>query len=329
MSARAAIVVSAAIAWIVIAALRRSRWAQRLVDRPNERSLHAQPTPRFGGLGVMSGALVVGAVAAPHELLPTLACAALLAILSTFDDVHSLPIEVRLPAHFAAALVAVLALAAPEGQADGASIVEALALIVAIVWMTNLFNFMDGSDGLAGGMALVGFGALAIAAGNAHDPGLAAASAGCAGAAGAFLAFNLPPARVFLGDCGAVPLGFLAAAFGAYGWLIGVWPWWFPLLAFSAFIADATVTLARRALRGEPVWRAHRSHAYQRLVLAGWSKRRLFAWSFALMLAAAGSALVALRTSPDMRFGILIGWLILYVLMFMAIERFARARVSS
>src|SRR5690242_13887526 len=142
-----AIAAAASITWTVIASLRRARWSQRLVDRPNERSLHEEPTPRFGGLGVMAGALVVSAATAPAALLPAIACAALLAIVSTFDDVHSLPIEVRLPAHAAAALVAVLALAPPETQPDARSIAAALVLTVAIVWMTNLFNFMDGSDG--------------------------------------------------------------------------------------------------------------------------------------------------------------------------------------
>ena len=324
-----AIAAAAAITWIVIASLRRSRWAQQLVDRPNERSLHEEPTPRFGGLGVMAGALVVGAATAPVALLPTVACAALLAIVSTFDDVHSLPIEVRLPAHAAAALLAVLALAAPEAQPDARSISAALLLAVAIIWMTNLFNFMDGSDGLAGAMASIGFAAYAIAAFQAQDASLGVTSAACAAAAAAFLVFNVPPARVFLGDCGAVPLGFLGGVFGAYGALRALWPWWFPILVFSPFIADATVTLARRVARRERFWRAHRMHAYQKLVLAGWTKQRLFAWSCALMLAAAASAVAALRSGPDARLGILIGWLIAYVLIFLAVERVARTSVSS
>ena len=323
-----AIAISAAITAIVVASLQRSSWATRLVDRPNERSLHVQPTPRFGGLGVMAGALAVGVFVAPLPLLPVLGCAALLAIVSVFDDVHNLPIEVRLPAHVAAAVVAVLALAAPSAAADALSVLAALVLAVAIVWMTNLFNFMDGSDGLAGAMALVGFGALALGANEAHDAAFATACAACAGAAAAFLAFNAPPARVFLGDCGAVPLGFLAATFGAYGALHDAWPWWFPVLVFSPFIADASVTLVGRMVRGEAFWRAHRGHAYQRLVLGGWSKTRLLAVACVLMLAAAASALVCLRAGSDVRFGILLGWLIAYVLIFVAVERIARSSVS-
>jgi UDP-N-acetylmuramyl pentapeptide phosphotransferase/UDP-N-acetylglucosamine-1-phosphate transferase len=323
-----AIAASAAITALVVVSLQRSSWATRLVDRPNERSLHAQPTPRFGGLGVMAGALAVGAFVAPSPLLPVLGCAALLAIVSVFDDVRSLPIEVRLSAHAAAAVVAVLALAAPSAAADAFPVFAALALAVAIVWMTNLFNFMDGSDGLAGAMALVGFGALALGASEARDPAFAAACAACAGAAAAFLAFNAPPARVFLGDCGAVPLGFLAAAFGAYGALHDEWPWWFPVLVFSPFIADASVTLLGRIARGEAFWRAHRGHAYQKLVLAGWSKARLLAFASALMLWAAASALLCLRAGSDVRFGILLGWLIAYVLIFVAVERIARSPVS-
>jgi len=329
MSALAlAMAVSAVFATIVIVMLRRSAWAKRLVDRPNERSLHEQPTPRIGGIGVMASVLAVGLVVGPASLQPAMLCAAMLVVVSTLDDVHSLPIEVRLPAHVAAALVVVLAIGAPEAQLPGLTLLEAAILVVAIVWMTNLYNFMDGTDGLAGAMTVIGFGALAIAGLQANDVELAAACAACAAAAAAFLAFNWPPARVFLGDGGAVPLGFLAASFGAYGALRAEWPWWFPVLVFSPFIADASLTLARRVLRGEPFWRAHRTHAYQRLVLAGWGKRRLLACATALMLAASAAALLALRTGTDTRFGILLGSFIAYVLIFAAVERIARASVT-
>ncbi len=329
ISAVFALVAAAAVAWLVIAALRRTPLARRLADRPNERSLHERPTPRIGGLGVIAGALPIAALFAPAALVPAIACAAFLAIVSALDDVRSLPIEVRLPAHGAAALVAVLAMAAPWTAPTATDLALALLAVVALVWSANLFNFMDGSDGLAGAMAIVGFGALAIAAHEARSDGLAMACAACAAASAGFLAHNFPPARVFLGDCGSVPLGFLAAAFGAYGALESTWPWWFPVLAFSPFVVDATVTLLRRIARGEHFWRAHRDHAYQRLVLAGWSKVRLLAWECVAMLAAAASALAALGAGEPARLGILIGWSIAYVLILLAIERIAGVSVSS
>ena len=117
---------------------------------------------------------------APLRLL--LACAGALALVSLWDDLRSLPIQVRLPAHFAAAIVAVLALGPLDGARPALDAVEALFAVVALVWMTNLFNFMDGSDGLAGGMAAIGFGTLSWAALQAGAAPLAFVSAALASA---------------------------------------------------------------------------------------------------------------------------------------------------
>jgi UDP-GlcNAc:undecaprenyl-phosphate GlcNAc-1-phosphate transferase len=254
-----------------------------------------------------------------------IACAAALGLVSLWDDLRGLPIQVRLPAHVAAAAVAMLAVASPAPAHFELGVVEAVLAVVALVWMTNLFNFMDGSDGLAGGMAAIGFGALAIAACRAGATPLALVAAALASASAGFLAHNFPPARVFLGDAGSVPLGFLAGALGLYGALAEVWPVWFPLLVFSPFIADATVTLVRRIVRGERFWRAHRDHYYQRLVVAGWTRRRLALWSYVLMAAAAASALAAGTAGESLRFGIILVWAALYALLFIAIERRVRS----
>jgi UDP-GlcNAc:undecaprenyl-phosphate GlcNAc-1-phosphate transferase len=320
----ATLVVPAVTAWIVIAILRRSRLARPLADIPNERSLHASPTPRVGGLGLIIAALPVVAWVGDAEIAILAACAALLAVVSIFDDVRSLPISVRLPAHAAAATVAILAIAGPARAHGGLGVVEAAVAIVAIVWMTNLYNFMDGSDGLAGGMTVIGFGALALAAASAREWPLAAACAAIASAGAGFLAHNFPPARVFLGDAGSIPLGFLAAALGLHGTLVDAWPLAFPLIVFSPFIADATATLARRVLRGEAFWRAHRSHYYQRLVLAGWSRRRLALAAYAVMAAAAVSAWALRPAEANVRFAIIACWVALYAVLFLAIERRVR-----
>jgi UDP-N-acetylmuramyl pentapeptide phosphotransferase/UDP-N-acetylglucosamine-1-phosphate transferase len=194
-----------------------------------------------------------------------------------------------------------------------------LAGMLAVVWMTNLYNFMDGSDGLAGGMAAIGFGALALAAMLGDAAGLAALCAAIAAAALAFLRFNFPPARVFMGDAGSIPLGFMAATLGIVGAMQDVWPWLFPLLVFSPFIVDASVTLIRRGLRGEKVWRAHRSHYYQRVVLLGATHRQLALAAYALMLAAAALAFALLL------FRLYTAWLLIlsaaiYLLIFLAID---------
>jgi UDP-GlcNAc:undecaprenyl-phosphate GlcNAc-1-phosphate transferase len=309
------------VSWALIATMRDSSWAARLVDRPNERSLHSVPTPRIGGLGVMAGALPVVFLLGDEPVRILAACAALLALVSLADDVSSLPIQVRLPTHCAAAVIAVLAIGAPGGNLAGLDVVEALAAILALVWMTNLYNFMDGSDGLAGGMAATGFGAFAIAAWQANAAPLAFAATAIASASCGFLMHNFPPARIFLGDAGSVPLGFLAGALGLHGALIGAWPLWFPVLVFSPFIVDATVTLLRRMARGERFWKAHRSHLYQRLVLAGWTRRKLALSCYALMVAAAGSALLARAAEPPVGFGIILLWAAAYAVLFIAMGR--------
>jgi UDP-N-acetylmuramyl pentapeptide phosphotransferase/UDP-N-acetylglucosamine-1-phosphate transferase len=171
--------------------------------------------------------------------------------------------------------------------------------VLAVIWTTNLYNFMDGSDGLAGGMALFGFAAYAAAAWLAGDGIFAALAASIAAAAAAFLRFNFPPARVFMGDAGAIPLGFLAATLGLLGWREGYWPIWFPVLVFSPFVLDASVTLARRVLRGERFWVAHKIHYYQRLVRLGWGHRNTALAEYALMAACGGAALWALGQTPS------------------------------
>jgi len=262
-----------------------------LLDHPNERSLHQRPTPRFGGLAMLLalGLLLPWRWAEMAAPLPTLLLlAALLASFSLLDDWRGLPVVLRFLAHLAAAGVAVWHLGLPL-------LLVPLAWL-AIAWMTNLYNFMDGADGLAGGMALFGFGAYALAAASADavPTGLTFVALALAAAAAGFLLFNFPPARVFMGDAGSIPLGFLAATLGLFGWQAGVWAWFFPLIVFAPFIVDASLTLFRRLLRGERFWQAHRDHFYQRRVCAGWSHRRLLLLAWPLM---AGCALLGLAVA--------------------------------
>lgn len=287
-----------AAAGLVTAALlgASDRFRDRLpLDVANERSLHTGAVPRIGGMAMIAGvalALLLRALLTDLPLdgagLPLLLALAL-AGLSFADDWGHLPVGVRLAGHLAAAGVMAAALDLP--------LALALPAWLAMAWATNLYNFMDGADGLAGGMAFIGFGAYGIAAWSGA-PTLAATSLALAAAAAGFLVFNFPPARVFMGDAGSIPLGFLAAALGLLGWRLGVWSPGFPLLLFSPFIVDASVTLVRRAWRRERIWQAHRDHYYQRLVRLGWSHRRLALTAYGLMAAAAGFALVLASRPP-------------------------------
>ena len=196
-----------------------------------------------------------------------------------------------------------------------------MAAVVATVWAMNLYNFMDGADGLAGGMALLGFGACALAAARAGDASLASACSALAGASAGFLVFNFPPARAFLGDAGSIPLGFLAAIVALRGNASGAWPLWFPALVYSPFIADATLTLLARAFRGERVWRAHREHVYQRMIAGGLGRRRTALCWYVLMIAAGACALLLLDAGGELRLAVLAAWAIAYPIGFIVARR--------
>lgn len=316
-----AVVLPAVIACLGTLALARSPIARRLLDRPNERSLHTEVVPRVGGIALLAGALPFAFATASPTLAILLALALLLAIVSAIDDVRALPVAVRLAAHFAAAVVASMVVIGDAVRIGTLSPLYIPLAILAIAWMANLFNFMDGSDGLAGSMAAVGFGTLGMIALGIGQVGLGTACIALASASVGFLAVNWPPARVFMGDAGAVPLGFLSGALGALGWMASAWPAWFPVMVFAPFVFDATFTLLRRLARRERVWIAHREHGYQRLVLTGWNKRKLAAWSLAAMSANAAVACAALRQSGAARYAIISVLAVAWLLLLATIER--------
>lgn len=292
--------------------LRDSRWLP--MDHPNARSLHHRPIPRVGGLAIMTG-ITVAALLMPLQawtwLVPTL----ILAGISLLDDWRGLPVGVRLVVHLTVSIWLCAGLLPEAGWYAW------FAIALSMVWMTNLYNFMDGSDGLAGGMTLFGFGFYGFAAWLAGDPGFATTNFTLAAAALSFLLFNFHPARVFMGDAGSIPLGFLAATFGLIGWRSGLWSAGFPVLVFSPFIVDATVTLLHRAIRGERVWQAHKSHYFQRLVRMGWSHRRLALAEYGLMFATGLSAVVGRRLEPPGVIVVLAAWAGIYAALMWAIDR--------
>jgi UDP-N-acetylmuramyl pentapeptide phosphotransferase/UDP-N-acetylglucosamine-1-phosphate transferase len=284
------------------------------MDRPNERSLHQVPVPRSGGLAVVAGVLVACLPGWPtHAALAAVVLA--LAALSFADDWRGMPIALRFGVHAACA-------AAFTGIALPALPLPAqVATAFLLAWAINLYNFMDGSDGLAGGMAVFGFGTFAAAFAIAGDGALAGLSLGIALASAAFLKANFHPARIFLGDVGSVPLGFLAGALGAIGVAAGHFPAWFPFVVFAPFFVDATVTLLRRMLRGERFWQAHREHYYQRLVRMGWGHRRTALAEYAVMAGGGMAALLALGLGPRAQAALLVSWAALLAMAMAAVDR--------
>ena len=312
-----AAVVAFALAVAFVRALCSDRLATLVLDIPNDRSLHSRPVPRTGGVGLMLAAAVTLLLFSGNPrsiVLPAL----LLAVIFLVDDIRGLPVLPRFLAQFAAA-IAFLAMSGPHAW----WLLPALAL--GIVWSVNLYNFMDGSNGFAGGMTVAGFATYAIAAAAAGDHQLAMLSAAIAGAGAGFLVWNFDPARIFLGDAGSIPVGFMAAAIGVLGWDHGIWPFWFPGLVFSVFIVDSGLTLAKRLIHRENPFQAHRSHYYQRLIRMGWSHCRLALSAYALMAATCLSALVLREASFAMSLVGLVLWATIFAALALAIDRRWRA----
>ena len=330
-AAAVAVLISAA----VVALLLRN--AGRLpVATPNARSLHVHAIPRVGGLAVWAGFLPIGlwlAPALPGGVAGWLPAWLALVVVSLLDDARGAPVVLRLTIQVAAAVwTAAWVLRMPGAMVPGVApgtgyVVAAGIAALLIVWSANLYNFMDGSDGLAGAMTLIGFGALGL--GARGDPALRTAALAVAAAVVPFLAVNRPPARLFLGDVGAVPAGFLAAVFAIGGVVQGAWPLWFPVFVFLPFVADASATLVRRLLRGERIWEAHRSHYYQRVHQLGAGHAGTLALYVVAALACAATALACLALAPASGTTALVAACALFAVLFAAIDYHWRRKPSA
>ena len=263
-------------AWGATAGMRRIALRRQMLDIPNARSSHVRPTPRGGGvaivivslIGFSLWALMAGTPDAHRLWWAVVPPAAAVAGVGFRDDLRPVPVIPRLLTHLGAGCWLVVGLgglpALPVGQvAVDLGWAGHLLAVVAVAWILNLYNFMDGIDGIAGSQAVflaLGSAALGGHAFPAYLPLLVLAGA-CAG----FLMLNLPPARIFMGDAGSGFLGFTLAALllARHGSAPG--SVWVGLILLGVFLVDATVTLARRLARGESPKQAHRSHAYQRL----------------------------------------------------------------
>ena len=312
-------------ALLILALVRAPGIFFRLLDEPNARSLHTGVIPRTGGLAVLfalacAGLLTWLAMPLAAEWAWMSLAGLLVAGISLLDDFGEVKPLYRLAVQLGAAIALVSGgftwstLEIPGGVLSMPPTLAIPLTILFVVWMTNLYNFMDGMDGLAGGMTAFGFGALALLGWQAGDVAYAVLSASVATASAAFLLGNFPPARIFLGDLGSATLGLLAASFALLGSRRGLFPIWAALIAFSPFILDATWTLLRRLLRGERVWQAHRSHHYQRLVLTGWSHRKTVLRAYLLMAACGACAVAIPALSVHEQWYLLAFWAVIYLL---------------
>lgn len=256
------------------AGVRRYALSRSLMDIPNARSSHTIATPRGGGVSIVIAfvlavvLLSASGLVSVDFLLAMVGGAGLVAVIGFMDDHGHIAARWRLLGHFAAAAWALFWLGglAPLdvlGWRLESGWVGTILAAFYLVWMLNLYNFMDGIDGIASVEAVtVCVGACLIYSASGFGA-LIAAPALLAAAVLGFLFWNFPPARIFMGDAGS---GFLGIALGvlsiqaAWASPLLFWAW---LILLGSFVVDATLTLLRRLLRGEKVYQAHRSHAYQ------------------------------------------------------------------
>lgn len=274
------ILVALVVVWVIVRGLIRFAPRIGLVDRPNERSLHTRATPRGGGIGfvvVIFAGVVLGAWGRPEWMLYG-AAGLMVAGLSLWDDFRSLGAGIRLGGHLLAA-VAVFRGIGTLGVLPGGIWIDTVLTVLWVVGLTNVYNFMDGSDGIAATQGLVAGGAWAIAGHSLGMSQVALLGALLAGCCFGFLWHNWSPAKIFMGDVGSAFLGFTFATIpllaladnrDSHVFLAERLPV-FAAMVVWPFIGDGFLTFWRRVLRREKVWAPHRSHLYQRLIQSGWS----------------------------------------------------------
>lgn len=297
------------------------------------------PTPQTGGLAVIGGVVIslvlaagVLAIAQPSKpVLPKgvasgsiwiVASMLLIFVVSFIDDCVGLPVVLRLGVQAVSACIIIggvgLTLSSipiPGGLNIPLGLAAIPVSVLVLLWMANLYNFMDGMDGFAGGMTFFGFGFLAYFGWQARFPVMLIIATFVAMGSLGFLTHNFPPARIFMGDAGSITLGFLAGTLMILGVRDGIFEIGVPVMIFSPFIVDATVTLIRRALRREKIWRPHREHYYQRLVLSGWSHRRTVLAEYGIMMLCGGLAVLYHHSTDNVRLIILVAWMGMFLLL--------------
>lgn len=280
---------------ILTLAIRYYAHHKELLDHPNDRSSHVTPTPKGGGLAVMitfysALSYLYLQTQVDTKLFFALLSALPVIIVSLIDDIYPLSAKIRFSVQLVSALFALYFLGAVDtfnlSTFSLSGIWLNLIALLGIIWMTNLYNFLDGIDGYAGSEALFVALAAYLLFGNEIALFLAVATAG-------FLLFNWHKASIFMGDVGSAPLGFIFAILMLHdagtphflGWLMLLSLFWF----------DATLTLLRRAKRGERLSQAHKKHAYQRLTQAGFSHDRVVLFAMGINLL----TLIALYFTPQ------------------------------
>lgn len=257
-------------AWCFVYLQLALRW--QLLDLPNHRSSHDQPTPHGGGVPTMLALLCglgIGFLWGwewPAIYAAGLAVSSGLVLVGVVDDIHGLPVGLRFALYACACVLLLLLLYGAPGSWMPMQWLAMPLLLLGLLWLLNLYNFMDGIDGLAATQCILATSTAAGLAGwQQAAPVYAMACLLLAAAHAGFLLWNWSPARMFMGDAGSVPTGFLLGLLALWGGETGYLPVACWLILLAAFVTDATVTLIARACRGEKLTDPHRTHAYQKL----------------------------------------------------------------
>src|SRR5688572_15077125 len=297
------LVAAAILSWLLASRVRLYA-LDRLLDIPNERSSHSSPTPRGGGLAIAVtalGGIIIAAMLGWLDWDLAIALSgggAMIATVGWVDDHRDLPALTRFAVQFLSAGWAMFWVGGLPSLSLGIfsvnmGLIGTVLGIIGIVWAINLYNFVDGIDGLAAGEAIstgVIGGLILLAMGQI---GLAMVSFLIAAASAGFLPLNWAPAKLFMGDVGSGMLGYLFAVLAIASENAGAVPLLIWVLLLGAFVFDATVTLCRRIAHGERWYHAHHSHAYQRMVQAGRSHAQVSTTILIINLALAVLAIVA------------------------------------
>ncbi|HEY5932896.1 MAG TPA: glycosyltransferase family 4 protein [Nitrospira sp.] len=324
-----------------------------ILAHPNDRTLHSMPTPQTGGLAIIASVVIslaaaasVFAITQPSKVLLPKGVASgslwivvsmlLVFAVSFIDDCIGLRASLRFGVQAASAFIIVggvgLTLSSipiPGGLRVQLGLAAVPVSALFLIWMANLYNFMDGMDGFSGGMTAIGFGFLAYFGWAAGSPVMLMIATFVAMSALGFLVHNFPPARIFMGDAGSITLGFLGGTLMLLGVRDRIFSLWVPIIVFSPFIVDASVTLMKRALRLEKIWMAHREHYYQRVVLSGWSHRRTVLTQYGIMIGCGGLAVLYHHSSGNWRLLILGIWLVMFLVLGSLVKKLEQQQTVS
>jgi len=305
-----------------------------LADIPCARSLHRAPTSRSGGIAIglslLSSVGLYSLLSQPlPSMLPVLVAFIFIFIISLLDDMRSIYFGWRLLTHFTAALLVLETgqnlpfLHLPGFAWIWDPWVANTFILLYIIWVTNLFNFMDGMDGSVAGMGVLGLSTLAFLAYQQNAIFLSGVTLLGAAACTGFLFNNFPPAKIFLGDCGACSIGFFVAAITVSLARFQVIPLWISVLIFSPFVMDATITLILRVFRKERFWKGTRNHFYHKRLLRVGHKKAVLV-QYAQMVGCSLSAVFIFKQAPFAQWCVIVGWLLFYSFYFFVTLRFEK-----